>query len=180
MHVVVDNLHMFLRVADTLVDLLILELRRLDKIDKATKVKGVDQLRYLKKYEDIVKVLGVTGFFFWIGKESKHLKWRSLTGPEKLVLFRKINISETFPELPNHASVHKLWKKLVDINALLSTHPEDITTEVITKIQIQVKRICVLVCSDISSKTCHTIYALHDAACWTINADERFSPCTIQ
>ena len=32
--VVVDNLHMFLRVADTLIDLLILELRRLDKIDK--------------------------------------------------------------------------------------------------------------------------------------------------
>ena len=29
--VIVDNLHMFLRVADTLIDLLILELRRLDK-----------------------------------------------------------------------------------------------------------------------------------------------------
>ena len=145
-HVVVDNLHMFLRVADTLVDLLILELRRLDKIEKATKVKGMDQLRYLKKYEDTVKMLGVTGFSFWIGKESKHLKWRSLTGPEKLVLFRKINISETFPEVPNHASVHKLWKKLVDINSLLSTRPEDITAEIITKFKSESKEfVCLFV-----------------------------------
>ena len=38
-HVVVDNLHMFLRVADTLIDMLLLELRRLDKIEKTTKIK---------------------------------------------------------------------------------------------------------------------------------------------
>ena len=31
-----------------------------------------------------VKLLGVTGFCFWIGKESKHPKWQRLTGPEKL------------------------------------------------------------------------------------------------
>ena len=76
---------MFLRVADTLIDLLILELR-LDKIDKAMKVKSMDQLKYVKKCEERVKMLGVTGFSFWIGKESKHLKWRTLTGPEKLSL----------------------------------------------------------------------------------------------
>ena len=86
--VIVDNLHMFLRVADTLIDLLILELRRLDKIEKATKLKCVDQLHYIKKYESTLKMLGISGFAFWIGKESKHLKWRSLTGPEKLTVFK--------------------------------------------------------------------------------------------
>ena len=42
--VIDDNLHIFLRVADTLINLLILELRRLDKTEKATKLKSVDQL----------------------------------------------------------------------------------------------------------------------------------------
>ena len=120
---------MFLRVADTLIDLLILELRRLDKIDKATKVKSMDQLKYVKKYEETVKMLGVTGFSFWIGKESKHLKWRTLTGPEKLTVFSKINIAETFPEIPQSSDVHTLWKQLLDINTLLSIRPEEITSE---------------------------------------------------
>ena len=54
--VIVDNLHMFLRVADTLIDLLLLELRRLDKIERATKVKSLDQLQYIKKYEATLQV----------------------------------------------------------------------------------------------------------------------------
>ena len=33
--VVVDNLHMFLRVADTLIDLLLVEIRRLDNTEKS-------------------------------------------------------------------------------------------------------------------------------------------------
>ena len=68
--VVVDNLHMFLCVADTLIDLLILELRRLDKIDKAKKVKSMDQLKYVKKYEETVKMLGVTGFSFGLERSQ--------------------------------------------------------------------------------------------------------------
>ena len=43
-HVVVDNLHMFLRVTDTQIDLF-QELRRLDKIDECSKLsKSIDQL----------------------------------------------------------------------------------------------------------------------------------------
>ena len=81
--VVVDSLHiMFLRVADTLIDLLLLELRRLDKIDKCSKVKSVHQLQYIKKYESMLKMFGIPRFNFWIGKESKKLKWQTLTGPE--------------------------------------------------------------------------------------------------
>ena len=89
----------------------------------------MDQLKYVKKYEETVKMLGVTGFSFWIGKESKHLKWRTLTGPEKLTVFSKINIAETFPEIPQSSDVHTLWKQLLDINTLLSIRPEEITSE---------------------------------------------------
>ena len=142
--VIVNNLHMFLRVTDTLIDLLILELRRLDKIEKATRVKSVDQLHYIKKYESTLKMLGVSGFAFWIGKESKHLKWRSLTGPEKLAVFKRLNISETFPEIPNSTRVHALWKKLLDVNNLLSIRPEDTSSDKITEFQSESKE---FVCS---------------------------------
>ena len=53
-HVIVDNLHMFLRVADTLIDLLLLEFKRSDKIEKTTKLKSLGQLNYLKRYKEIV------------------------------------------------------------------------------------------------------------------------------
>ena len=75
-------------------------------------------------------MLGVSGFSFWVGKESKHLKWRSLTGPEKLIVF---NIAETFPEIPQSADVHALWKKLLEINSLLSIRPEQVTNDKITE-----------------------------------------------
>ena len=78
-------------------------------------------------------MFGVTGFSFWIGKESKQLKWRSLTGPEKLTVFKKINIAETFPEVPQSTEVHALWKKLLEINSLLSIRPEQVTDDKITE-----------------------------------------------
>ena len=71
--VVVDNLHMFFRVADTLIDLLLLELRCLDKIERATKIKSLDHLQYIRKHETTVQSLGISGFSFWIGHESKNL-----------------------------------------------------------------------------------------------------------
>ena len=108
-HVIVDNLHMFLRVADTLIDLLLLELKRFDKIEKSTKMKSLGQLNYLKKYEGIVQSLGISGFSFWIGRESRKLKCRTLTSPEKLVLLEKMNIVVNFPKVPDVENVQTLW-----------------------------------------------------------------------
>jgi len=48
-------------------------------------------------------------------KESKQLKWRDLTGPEKMKLFQSIKIPELFPKLPNKQKVQQLWKDLEDI-----------------------------------------------------------------
>ena len=47
-----------------------------------------------------LQMLGIPGFSFWMGK-SKKLKWQTLTGPEKLKLFQKLNVIETFQEVPN-------------------------------------------------------------------------------
>ena len=77
--VVVDNLHMFLRVADTLVDLLIGALCTMDKVIQSLHVRSLEGLTNLKKFENSLKELGVSGYNFWIGQTSKTLKWRSLT-----------------------------------------------------------------------------------------------------
>ena len=82
--VVADNLHMFLRVSDVLIDLLITELHTLDKINQATKLKSLDNLTHPTTIEKSVKELGISGFSFWIRRESRKLKWRIFTGPEKL------------------------------------------------------------------------------------------------
>ena len=125
--VVVDNLHMFLRVADTLIDLLIHDLRQLDNVNRSMKVQNLEGLTHISTFQCIVQSMGIPGYTFWIGRESKKLKWRTLTGPEKLILFRNINIPEMFPEVENGAAIQSLWKELLDINQLLSTRPEDVT-----------------------------------------------------
>ena len=46
-------------------------------------------------------------------KQSKELKWRDLIGPEKirLVLFKKVDLEQLFPEMPNVSTIQIIWKK---------------------------------------------------------------------
>ena len=85
-NVVIDNLHLFLRVADVLIDLLIVELRRHDCIDQLKKFACFDPLKYqhIDFFQKLVSRLGIPGYSFYNGKDSKVMKVRSLTGPEKL------------------------------------------------------------------------------------------------
>ncbi len=104
---------MFLRVADTLIDLLIGSLRTMDKVNHTLRVRSLGGLTHLATYESILKQMGISGFSFWIGNNSQKLKWRTLTGPEKLIVFSKINIPELFPELENRHEIQSLWKDLL-------------------------------------------------------------------
>ena len=81
---------MFLRVADTLIDLVIHALLTLDRVNQSLRVRSLDGLSHLSKFETKLKEMGISGYSFWVGKESKKLKWRTLTGPEKLIVFTNI------------------------------------------------------------------------------------------
>ena len=48
-------------------------------------------------------------FYVYTDKESNALKWRDLTGSEKLKLFVSTKMPELFPELNNADLVQKLW-----------------------------------------------------------------------
>ena len=80
-NIVVDNLHMFLRVADVLIDLLIGALRTLDRIKESMKIQSTDGLNHLSTYEAALKSMGISGFTFWVGKTSKTL-WENIENIE--------------------------------------------------------------------------------------------------
>ena len=91
--VVIDILHMFLRISGVLMTLLLLELRKLDATEKTKTFKSFDRdsYKHLAAYEDLLASIGITGFSFYIGKESSILKYRELIGPEKLKLFNNLD-----------------------------------------------------------------------------------------
>ena len=98
-HVIIDTLHLFLRISDVLIDLLIRELTKSDAIEKnKTFSDGFprDKYKHMASYEEFVKSIGIS-FNFRINKESKKLECRDLTGPEKLKLFQNINIPALLP-----------------------------------------------------------------------------------
>ena len=69
-NVVVDNLHMFLHVSDLLIDMVIGELRALDKVNQSLQVCSTEGLTHLASYETALKSIGISGFSFWVGENS--------------------------------------------------------------------------------------------------------------
>ena len=107
-NVVIDNLHLFLRVSDVLIDLLSVELRRQDAIEKVKKFSSTDLTRYkhIQSYQNFISSLGIPGFEFYIGRSSKELKYHSLTGPDKLKLVKELIFKPYYWTLmpPSHST----------------------------------------------------------------------------
>ncbi|KAJ7391238.1 hypothetical protein OS493_019369 [Desmophyllum pertusum] len=102
-HVIIDSLHLFLRISDNLINLLILELRRMDEIEKKqTFNNGFERTKFkhMAGWESFLNDTLKIPFNWFICKETKKLKWRDLTGPEKMKLFRNIDFTQI---LPNHS-----------------------------------------------------------------------------
>ena len=93
-NVVIDTLHMFLRIVDVSINLLILELRRANEIDKSTlTVFDRNKHKHCARFEDFLANIGIPGFSFYMGESYKKLKWRTLTGPDKIVLCKNIKLA---------------------------------------------------------------------------------------
>ena len=118
-NIVPDTLHLFLRICDVLVNLLIFELRRLDGIEKFSKVNDLKKLKNISKYEIFLHDTCKISFHFYQDKESKNLKWRDLMGTEKLKLLKHIKIPTLFPRFPNGDKVQSIWKEFLEIYNLL-------------------------------------------------------------
>ena len=122
-HIIPDVLHLFLRICDVLINLLITELRRLDGLEKA-RIQKLDRTKVvnIKKYENFLNETCKVAFHFFVDKNSKKLQWQDLTGPEKLKVFTLINIPELFPNVPSCHAVQNLWKEFMEIYKTLCSH----------------------------------------------------------
>ena len=105
-HVVIDTLHIFLHVADILINPLIGDLHFQDGIEKATSVNyDPSRCTHLALYEKYLNESCKISFKFYISEENKKLCWRDLTGPEKHRLFEHIDIVKLFPSLPRKQEI---------------------------------------------------------------------------
>ena len=118
--VIPDILHLFLRISDILINMLILELRRMDGIEKLrSKEFKQSTVKQLNIYITYLNMNCKISFHMYVDKESNTLKWRDLTGPEKLKLFASIKIPELFPNLKDADMVQKLWDNFKAIYKIL-------------------------------------------------------------
>ena len=119
-HVIIDTLHLFLRIGDLLTNLLIMDLRRQDGIDKKRSFK-LDRTKqtHIAAYKSFLNE--DCKIIFKRYADEQCLKWRDLTGPEKHRLFRRINISNLFPSLPKCIDIQSLWSCFYDLVIMLKS-----------------------------------------------------------
>ena len=104
--VVIDSLHLFLRISDVLINLLIRDIEILDQaIDELPDQQQANMTAYVEFLNGPCKIK----FNRYMDKNSKKLTHRDLTGPEKHRLFNKINIPTLFPTLDSKIKLQKVW-----------------------------------------------------------------------
>ena len=76
-------------------------------------------------------------FQFYICKESKAVKWRDLTGPEKHRLFTNLDWPAVFPSIPNIAIVQQIWSQF--FNLVETLRADSVAEEEIKKFELDAK-----------------------------------------
>ncbi|XP_069113729.1 uncharacterized protein [Argopecten irradians] len=127
--VVLDQLHLFLRITDKLFNLLVSELRVLDNISQQTTFVELDRakIKHVAALESVLQQMGIP-FELFVNKDTRKLEYRDLTGPEKLTLMDKFQASDLLPDKDRADQIQKLWDDFSEINVLLrseSPNPED-------------------------------------------------------
>ena len=120
-HVVIDTLHLFLRVSDNLIALLVRELKFSDAIAKKNKFPNGfnrEKFTHMARYEAFLQDLGIP-FRWYVGKETKQLEYRDLTGPEKVKVFQNIKIASLLPNSKFKGQIQEIWDGYWDITTKL-------------------------------------------------------------
>ncbi|XP_028418693.1 uncharacterized protein LOC114544180 [Dendronephthya gigantea] len=127
-HVILDELHLLLRITDRLTENIINEVMQRDSKADFTKKSGEEKGIYLKRLVSVINELGIT-FAIWEkrnadGKGSGSYDWTSLVGSEKKKLIQLLPLQlETrdilFPE--TRSTIVKLWRDFGSLYKLINT-----------------------------------------------------------
>ena len=71
----------------------------------------MSKLTHMARWESYLNDTLKIPFHWFVCKDSKKLKWRDLTGPEKIRLFRSVDIIKLLPNHPKAKAISELWKK---------------------------------------------------------------------
>lgn len=107
-NVIPDTLHLFLRVADQLINHLIVELKSRDNMRKCAPRFAITKYSNMQQFEKFVQSLGIS-WQFYADKTSGLITSRDFTGPEHRKIFNNINLQDIIPDHPKLDNIVKLW-----------------------------------------------------------------------
>ena len=116
-HVVIDSLHLFLRITDILIENLILSLKTADAIEKRSYFHGgidIKKYKHLEKYTSFLKGLNIQ-FCLSVNRDTNKLQYRDLTGPEKLLLFQNIKIKDLLPQYKDAEQLQSVYDTFLNL-----------------------------------------------------------------
>ena len=105
--VIPDSLHLLLRIADQLIHQFVKELKHADNIVKLTNYDR-HKMKKIAAFEDFLKSIGIHDFAFHVDKDSKILKYRDFTGPDKYKILKNIKLLEFLP-IPRAHNLKAVW-----------------------------------------------------------------------
>ncbi|XP_060065214.1 uncharacterized protein LOC132545546 [Ylistrum balloti] len=121
--VVVDILHLFLRIMDKLLALLITELRTVDNISSQRSLSaGVldkTKLKCIPQFENVLQNIGVK-FVFFINK-NKEFEYTDLQGPDKEIVLGKLQIKDLGLSEERSSQIQEVWNQFSVINTMLKS-----------------------------------------------------------
>ena len=123
-HIILDELHLMLRITDILINNLISDAMQWDEKDDIRKTRNVPKGEHLKRLLDTIRSCGVS-FSVWEkinadGKGSGTWDWTSLMGDDRKKLMHELPPKLDIAIQPDTAqTVIQLWKVTSYINQLL-------------------------------------------------------------
>ncbi|RNA32675.1 hypothetical protein BpHYR1_027990 [Brachionus plicatilis] len=117
---IIDMLHLYLRISDNLLNLLIKECCEADKFDMGAISKfDLSQYHHLNTLQTTLRSkCNIRLMFQWV-PETRKLNWRDLVGPEKNRLFENLRLVEVIPEYANLELLQKIWDDFYSIIKLV-------------------------------------------------------------
>lgn len=134
-NVVIDLLHMFLRIAGKLLELLIWECKQADGLKEKHRFTSINRQKWIHmaKLENLIQNICKIPFQWEVTSEGNKLHYKDLRGPELKALFSQIDINQILPNTPRAAKIQKLW---VDFYAIINLlHNDEMSAQDIATVK---------------------------------------------
>ena len=119
---IIDMLHLFLRITDTLFNLLIKDCCLADNFDMNNISKfDLSKYKHMNSLQHYLNEKCNVHFKFLWTYDNKKLTWRDLVGPEKIRFIDNLDLKQIFPDHEKFDSLSKIWSEFWDILKLVKT-----------------------------------------------------------